>query len=373
MKQIQPLLFLTIFTLLLQQAAAQGCVAIRSNGSSCTMMGYHYDADHKAPAQPAWTLAINTRYFKSYKHFVGTEEQKERVENGTEVINHAFSTELGLTRQLSNRWSLSFFVPVISNARSSMYEHYGNGSRSPNARRSTHSFGLGDVRLAAYYWLIDPAKMTNANVQIGAGLKLPTGDYRFQDWFWKNDSTKVLGPVDQSIQLGDGGTGFTLEANTYLNVSRHTSFYANGFYLFNPREQNGVSTARGGTPAASAIAYGSDVMSVPDQFMARIGASYVARNLSLSGGMRIEGVPAKDAFGASNGFRRPGYVVSVEPVAAYKTKNATVYLSVPVAVERNRTQSVPDKIRTAKTGVYAQGDAAFADYTVNVGVSFALK
>ena len=44
----------------------------------------------------------------------------------------------------------------------------------------------------------------------------------------------------------------------------------------------------------------------------------------------------------------------------------------PYAVERNRIQSVPDKLRTQKTGVYSQGDAAFADYTVNFGLSVLL-
>jgi len=337
------------------------------------MMGYHPDGDHQVQQASGWTLAINTRYFKSYKHFVGTEEQKERVEKGTEVINHSTATEFGLTRQLNNRWSLAFFAPIINNIRSSKYEHYGNGSESPNARRNTHSFGLGDVRVAAYYWLIDPAKMTKANVQIGAGIKLPTGDYRVQDYFWKSDTSKLFGPVDQSIQLGDGGTGFTMEANTYLNLSRSVSLYANGFYLFNPREQNGVSTARGGVLNPTAILYGTDVMSVPDQFMARLGAAYATQHFSFSGGFRIEGVPAKDAFGGSNGFRRPGFVISAEPVAAYKAKRTTFYVSVPVAVERNRIQSVPDKIKTNLTGVYSQGDAAFADYTVNFGVAFSLK
>jgi hypothetical protein len=337
------------------------------------MMGYHFDTEHKTPQQPAWTLGINSRYFKSYKHFVGTKEQHERVANGTEVINHFTSTEFGLIRNLNNQWSVALYAPVINNLRSSLYEHYGNTSKSPQARRETRSFGLGDVRLAAYYWFVDPAKMSRANVQLGAGLKLPTGDYRVQDYFYRNDSTKVLGFVDQSIQLGDGGTGFTLEANTYLNLSAHTSLYANGFYLFNPREHNGVSTARGGTPSAAQLAYGSDVMSVPDQYMARFGASYMAGPLSLSGGFRIEGIPAKDAFGGSNGFRRPGYVIAAEPVAAYRVKSTQFYLSVPVALERNRIQSVPDKIRTEKTGTYFKGDAAFADYSINLGVSFALK
>lgn len=348
---------------------AQGCVAIRSNGATCTMNGAHDDKTNGG----AWTLGINTRYFKSYKHFVGTQEQHERVEQGTEVVNHSFSTEVNLQHQVSSRWSVGLFVPLVSNVRSSMYEHYGNTSKSVNARRDTRSFGLGDIRIAAYYWVIDPAKMSKANIQLGAGIKLPTGDYRYQDYFWKNDSTKVLGPVDQSIQLGDGGTGISTEYNAYYRLGKRWSLYSNGYYLLNPREQNGVSTARGGTPSATAIAYGSDVMSVPDQFMFRIGANVAINQFQFSGGLRIEGVPAQDLVGGSNGFRRPGYVLSLEPVLSYKLKAAQFYLSLPVATERNRTQSVPDKIRTEKTGVYAQGDAAFADYSINFGVQIGLK
>jgi hypothetical protein len=319
-----------------------------------------------------WTLGINSRYFKSYKHYVGTNEQKERVENGTEVINHSFSTEFSLVHNLNGRWSVAVYTPIISNTRSSLYEHYGNASKSANARRNTRSFGLGDVRVAGYYWLIDPAKNTKANVQVGAGIKLPTGDYRYQDYFWRNDSTKVLGPVDQSIQLGDGGTGFTTEFNAFYSINKNFSFYTNGYYLFNPREQNGVSTARGGSVSSATIAYGSDVMSVPDQYMFRSGFNFTTGNLLLSAGARIEGLPSKDIIGGSNGFRRPGYVISAEPVVAFRMKKTQIYLSIPYAIERNRTQSVPDKIRTNLTGVYAQGDAAFADYSVNIGASFKL-
>jgi len=46
-----------------------------------------------------------------------------------------------------------------------------------------------------------------------------------------------------------------------------------------------------------------------------------------------------------------------------------VYAYVPIAVMRNRTQSVPDILKTEQTGVYSQGDAAFADYSVNIGFS----
>src|SRR5207245_5922054 len=129
---------------------------------------------------------------------------------------------------------------VSSNARSSLYEH------DNIHRNTTSSFGIGDVRFAAYYWVIDPAKHSKFNLQTGLGIKLPTGDYKYQDYFFKSDTKKVLGPVDQSIQLGDGGTGITLEANAFYSMSNSFGFYANGYYLINPREQNGVSTARGG-------------------------------------------------------------------------------------------------------------------------------
>jgi hypothetical protein len=48
-------------------------------------------------------------------------------------------------------------------------------------------------------------------------------------------------------------------------------------------------------------------------------------------------------------------------------KKVNLYAYVPVALERNRTQSYADKKRTEMTGVYAHGDAAFADYVVNIG------
>ncbi|HEX2607418.1 MAG TPA: hypothetical protein VHK91_08565, partial [Flavisolibacter sp.] len=288
------------------KADAQGCVAIRNNGGSCTLMEPHEEGS-AAATKGNWIFSLNSRYFKSFRHFVGTEEQKQRVEQGTEVINHVFSTELDLVRVINKRWSAGLFVPVINNLRSSLYEHDGK------TRHTTGSFGVGDIRIAAYAWLIDPAKHSKGNIQLGLGIKLPTGDYRYQDFFYKNDSTRVLGPVDQSIQLGDGGTGISLEANTYLHLTRKLSAYFNGFYLSNPREQNGVSTARGGAPSATAIAYRSDVMSVPDQYMARIGASFSQQQFTFSGGVRLEGLPAEDLIGGSDGFRRPGYVVSVEP------------------------------------------------------------
>ena len=356
-------LLIFILSLILKNGFSQGCVAIRSNGNTCSM------ASHKEEKK-GWELNLNNRYFKSYKHFVGTAEQKQRVDSGTQVINHAYSLDITLTRNLNSRWSLAITVPVISNTRSSKYEHYGNGSKSPNARRNTHAFGLGDIKFAAYRWMFDSARSSKGNLQLGLGLKLATGNYNVQDYFYKNDTTITYGPVDQSIQLGDGGTGITVEAKGYYNFNHKIGVYGDVYYLINPAEQNGTLTTRGGTVSASALKYFTNTMSIPDQYMARVGANYTANKFTVSAGVRIEGIPSSDLIGGDKGFRRPGYVISAEPVASYTVKRTQFYVSIPVALERNRTQSNADKLQSAATGTKVQGDAAFADYLVNVGCTF---
>ena len=351
-----------VFSLLLLSAKlsfSQGCVAIRSNGNTCTMSSAHDSSK--------WVLNINNRYFKSFRHFVGTEEQKQRLDSATEVINYSYSMDITLGKKINSRWTLAASLPIISNVRSSKYEHYGNASTSANARNKTHAFGIGDLKLLAYRWMFDPNKDLKGNLQLGFGIKLPTGDYRVQDYFHKNDSTIILGPVDQSIQLGDGGTGFTVEAKGYYHFVKKFGVYGDVFYLINPREQNGVSTARGGNPSATQTRYFTSTMSVPDQYMARAGASFQTEKFMASAGARLEGIPSSDLIGGDKGFRRPGYVLSIEPVISYKIKKVELYASGPVAIQRNRVQSYSDKLQTKATGIKVQGDAAFADYSLNLG------
>lgn len=347
--------FITILIIFISiKSFTQGCVAIRSNGGYCTMQ--HTDSSK-------WQLSVSNRYFKSYKHFIGTTEQTQRQTLGNEVINHQFTTDIALTHKINSRWSFMIDLPIEANTRSSLYEHSNVG------RYLTHSFGAGDIRFAVYDWLWNPDKMPKGNLQAGLGIKLPTGNYNYQDYFHLTDSTTRLGAVDQSIQLGDGGTGITFELNGFYNLSHKINLYGNFYYLSNPREQNGTSTARGGTPSASAVKNGSDVMSVPDQYMIRAGASFIFNALTASIGVRDECLPVHDLIGGSGGFRRPGYIISAEPGVTYQLKKINFFAYLPVAIVRNRTQSVPDKITTQLTGTYTQGDAAFADYAINIGLS----
>ncbi|MEO8403344.1 MAG: hypothetical protein ABI480_02070 [Chitinophagaceae bacterium] len=356
MKRLYILLFALTAFAINNKVNAQGCVAIKGTAGICSR-----PSDAKG-----WELNINNRYFKSYKHFVGTVEQKQRVKDGSNVINHSYEMDITATRTLNSRWSLAFTLPIMDFARSSLYEHDGA------TRHSTHSFGIGDIRFSAYRWMFDPSKSHKGNIQLGAGIKLATGAYGYQDYFYKKADSSVLGPVDQSIQPGDGGTGITFELNSFYNFTPRFGVYGSFFYLSNPREVNGTSTTRGGAVSASAKKYNTDVMSVPDLFMTRAGVSYMLSKFNIAAGVRVEGLPSKDLIGGSRGFRRPGYIISAEPSVTYVAKKISFNVAVPFALKRNRTQSNADKRQTADTGVHKQGDAAFADYLISAGMTFRL-
>ena len=345
-----------LVTVVSYKSNAQGCVAIKGTAGICSR-----PSDAKG-----WELNLNNRYFKSYKHFVGTEEQKQRIEEGSNVINHSYELDITATRTINSRWSLAMTLPIMSFKRTSLYEHDGK------TRHATNSFGIGDARVSGYRWMFDPKKSHKGNVQLGLGIKLPTGNYNYMDYFYKKADSSVLGPVDQSIQPGDGGTGITFEVNSFYNFSHKVGVYGSFFYLSNPREVNGTSTTRGGTASPTAKKYNTDVMSVPDLFMTRAGVSYMVNQFNFSGGIRVEGLPSEDLIGGSRGFRRPGYIISAEPSVTYVAKKVSFNLAVPFALKRDRTQSDSDKRRSADTGTHMQGDAAFADYLISVGMTIRL-
>ncbi len=364
MKKIYTLIIAILTTV---PSWGQGCVAVRH--MSCTAPGAS-SSDLFAQKHGKWQVNTGYRYFRSFRHFRGDVQEHERIENHTEVVNLSHAFDLGVSFQPTTRLSFSVNLPVLHNDRSSLYEHYGNSvTANPGQERfHTKSAGIGDLRIASSYWLVDPMKLKKYNVALGVGIKLPTGNYRVEDDFHKlskeNQDYILRKPVDQSIQLGDGGVGFSLEGQGYWQIGKTTSLYANGFYLFNPRETNGVSRNPGSDPNPV-----DGYFSVPDQFAARVGANQslpFIKGLSLLLGGRVEGVPSHDLIGGSRGFRRPGYIVSVEPGLAYMKNGFSAAVTVPVALYRNRTKSYSDL--QDPTG-QKHGDAAFADYLISVNVS----
>jgi hypothetical protein len=311
------------------------------------------------PAAGEWGFSLGWRYQESDRHFVGDEYQEVRDELGNQVINHVNLADLTVRYQATKRIELSLGVPIFMGTRSQSLRQQGVELE----RYQTAARGVGDVFFTTRRWMFDPDTHPGGNLQLGVGVKIPTGQNNATDTFRVlsgNTVTNQIRTVDQSIQPGDGGFGILVDFTTFSAVAGgKMSIYAGGAYLATPGEKSNVQTYR--------TAPGEEVMSIADQYLARGGVAFPipkSVNMTFSGGLRVEGVPVRDIIGADAGFRRPGIAVSIEPAIniIVKGKNAAT-LSVPIAIYRNRFQSVPDKARGA------HGDAAFADYLILAGYS----
>ena len=359
---ILALLCVGVFT---SSSFGQGCVAVRH--MSCSVGTGANSNSMMHPGQ--WQVSLGFRSLHSYKHYVGADYQPAREAAGTNVINDQQGFDLGVTYSVTDRFSISANIPFTFNDRSSMYEHYGNAvtGNPQQLRFATKANGFGDARLTASYWILDPIKHMKGNFSMGLGIKLPTGNSNVIDVVHrrKADGTDytVQKAVDQSIQLGDGGVGINLEIQGYQQLFTRTSLYYNGFYMSNPLNTNSTQQNAPDKPVTDLMV---QYHSVADQYAGRVGLNYIVSSKAGIGatlGTRIEGIPAYDLIGDSDGFRRPGFIFSIEPGLSYSTAKNTFFVSVPVATQRNRIKSANDWV----TGKH--GDAAFSDYFISATVT----
>jgi len=292
-----------------------------------------------------WDASVNYRYLATSDGYIG-----DRVwPQYSQVIGAKISIQsidLQVTYALSPRFSISLTMPFMHGELSSLIEHDG-------VRHTTSAGGLGDMRLVGNAWLLDPAKHKDGNISFGVGVKAPTGDEKATDTFYKRTGPEIR-PVDIAIQPGDGGWGIDLELVGYRKIIERLYGYVSGFYLINPREQNSAFTS---------FPYFGTVynLSVPDQYLGRIGINYAIwpdEGLSLSFGGRIDGIPTRDLVGGSEGFRRPGFSVYVEPGVSWTHGRNTLNLFTPVLVDANREKNIYDD----RLGNHGPG--AFADFVI---------
>jgi hypothetical protein len=346
-------------------AFAQGCVVARGTG----IQSFDTAPDeHRARGAGQFETTMSYRYLNSDRHFVGSDEQEERGREGSEVVNHSSFIDAAITYSFSERYSATLTLPFATHDRSQVVRR-NDAARTILQRFSTQNSGLADVRLMGNGWLFEPATHRDGNVLLGVGLDVPTGKEDATDTFetYNAATQRIVGvrrTVDQSIQLGDGGWALLLDVYGYRRVMPRVSLFAGASYAVTPEETNGVRTFRSNPFEA--------VMSITDSYTARAGAEFLVwpkYSVMFSLGTRIEGVPVHDLVGGSEGFRRPGYAVSIEPGVSARFGATAVSLYAPQAIYRNRERSVADREQTDATGVFQHGDAAFADGLVMLSVS----
>ena len=387
---------------------SQGCVAVRQMGglNMCSANSYNLQ-------EGDFQMGVNYRYFHSFRHFVGTDEKVFRqttqggfdangVEKGNAVNIYSHALDFNFSYGISKRFQLNVTIPYVNNERSQVLSLktvpgdsvFLDGKNviqvKEGLRYSVYAAGIGDIRISGNYWVYDPETAHRGNLMVGLGIKLPTGRYDATDnQVPQANGTKLDYQVmDQAIQPGDGGLGISVELQGFKQLFGNFYGFANGYYMFNPRETNGayksspdliVKDPRDSKAEPHAnldTLFGNNRYASPDQFFVRAGLmTTVLNNLSISLAVRSEGIPANDVFGGQNAYRRPGYVVSIEPGIAYRLGNHNFSLYVPKNIIRNRVQSHNDiatqEIQaTVKPDVHVQGDAAFADYSISFGYTY---
>ncbi len=383
MRLIYLTIIVTVFSV--TKTNAQGCVAVRQMGGVTAINAN----DNYNMSKGDFQVGANYRYFHSWRHFVGTDEQPQRQntgggigadgkDRGNAVNIYSHSLDLNFSYGISSRFQVNLTIPYVHNERSQVLRQ--TAPVKDTFRYSIFAKGLGDIRLGVNYWVFDPATSTKGNLMIGAGVKLPTGKFDAVDQAPQSNGQIKYAIVDQAIQPGDGGLGFSLELQAFRQIHNSIYAFANGYYLFNPRGSNSAAKS-----APKAGLEGYEKFASPDQYFARAGfltAVGKAKKVALSLAGRWEGIPAYDAIGSSVGFRRPGYVVAIESGISYRTGQHSFSLFVPYNFIKNRIQSAADiadqnlqnsKISDPAKKVHVQGDAAFADYSISLGYAYRIS
>ena len=327
-------------------ALAQGCVAAHSNQRAMDELVDSADSAHTCGPLSIHNLTVDIGYrvFNSSRYFQGSNE----IPRYPAVENHQNIFDVMVQYRLSQRVSLIADVPVYNGSRDQIYPPSGIFRVS----------GVGDTSIGVQSWLFKPPVETHGNVAGSLSLKIPTGLHDATG-VGLSKGVPIVATADQSLQPGDGGWGFVAALQGYQPVWHMAEFYGQGQYVFNPEDTNGVPTFRSQP--------GQGVDSVPDQYLYRFGFAQMVpkfHRLAFSFGVRGEGVPVRDLIGDSNGFRRPGFILSIDPGVMYTFHHTVLSVNGPWAMYRDRPPSVPEIANNT-----TNGDAFFSDYTVTMSLS----
>jgi hypothetical protein len=339
-----------------QKTAAQGCVVAHSVGA---VGGPESDGGYLAPRH--WQFTLDYRHLYSFRHFVGSVAQEYRQQGNSEVRNRINLIDAGLTYQITPRFSVIGIVPVEFASRR-YYIKAGsiNGAPATDLIGNWGISGMGDISLMGQGWIWDPTRNPKHNIQIGFGFQAPSGRDNIQNSLVEiPGQPAVNATADYSIQPGIGVWAIPVSVESFQAINSAMQVYFNGSYLVTPSEGNGV--ANSSPPGFPAPKPQNAFVSAADEYLLQAGIGYMfakVHGLTVTGGLRKEGVPAHDLIGGDLGFRRPGYAISLEPGVIYSMHGGhdLITANIDRAVFRNRIASEPD----LELGQH--GDAAFADW-----------
>jgi hypothetical protein len=276
-----------------------------------------------------WQIQGSFNRYTSYEPFTGSEVQQGVIAADAEPKEGAGSLNFQGAYALTRRINLTADVPIILYS----YWNYPLGG----TRYEMKTRGLGDAVLGGRVWLFNTEKNTKQNLAFQLALRLPTGDSNYQVLYPNGLGQDIkLRAAKSDIQPGSGAVGLRLAAQGFRRFG-HFAVYGNALYLFSLKEQNDtysiLSTLNPGGPAA--VPANMRYNAAPDSYLYNAGVSAPVphlKGLSFSLGGSMVGVPTYNAFTGSEGFRQPGYLVTLNPGLSLNTQLASYFIGVPVRV-----------------------------------------
>lgn len=323
-------------------------------------------------------MGLAHRWQYSDKHFVGDEEQVYREKEGSQVINNINIVDINVAYNVTKRIQLNLGIPFSFATRSQAVRDTrtsggtlvnpspytapdGTKNGAVIARYETEANGLSDIKLLATAWILDPETFEKGNISAGLGVLFPTGQKDSKDTFMVFDRTNnviraVRQNVDNSIQPGGGAWGIIFDLYMWRKLVDEVTLFAQATYIATPQETASVPDRdpSTGTP---------QIWSTADAYLFKAGAGWnfwEEKGLTFTLAGRMEGAPSTDIFGGSEGRRRPGFAISIEPGLVWAYKGWVASFSAPVAIYRNREKNFAG----------AEGDAAFADFMTLSSLSY---
>ena len=274
-----------------------------------------------------WQAQASYQYANTDQFYVGNQRNDAAGPLGQPPHRQVSLLNLDVLYGISNRLSLNLTIPF-----STGYGQFLQGTPESFKLYRYDASGLGDVSFQAEYWLSDPTRRSRIKGSVDLGIKAPTGTYNATgpSYSPKGD---VLKPVDEAVQLGNGGWEVLLRAQGTAALSGPLFAYGSGYY--------GLSLNK-----YAYVEQGGALRGVPDTYSGRLGLAYLlprVRGLVLSAGERINGVTVKDLIGGGDLYwRRPGYEVYIEPGLTWTHGKSMTSVSVPVRVYQDKLDSLLD-------------------------------
>jgi hypothetical protein len=207
-------------------------------------------------AAKQWQAQLSYQYAYADQFYVGDQRNDAAAPFGVAPRRKVSIFDVDVLYGLSNRVSLDLTVPFLTG-----YGGFEQGTQQSHQFYKYYAGGLGDISLQTEYWLSDPTKPSRVSGSVGLGIKAPTGKDNFTGQFF-SPTGNVKEPLDEGIQLGNGGWELLLRAQGFAQIVGPLFAYGSGYYGLSLTEHSNVIQHG---------AYGG----VPDTYSGRLGAAYL--------------------------------------------------------------------------------------------------